>query len=314
MPVAFHDPVLRDEVVHYLVTDPSKDYVDATVGTGGHAEAISGRLEGSGRLICFDADEQALAVAQERLHRYRERLYFVHSNFAHLLRELNALNVKFVHGVLLDLGVSSLQLDEKDRGFSFREDEQVDMRMDRQQGFSARDVLNSYGEKELLHVLRTYGEERQARRVARKIVSSRPVETTGALRAIVESVVGQRYLTKSLARVFQAIRMEVNTELKNLERVLEDALVLLVPGGRIVVLSYHSVEDRVVKEYFRRQAATTVSSGRKELPPTVVEPRLRVLTKKPITPTAEESDRNPRARSAKLRVAERVASGGTNVA
>jgi 16S rRNA (cytosine1402-N4)-methyltransferase len=207
--------------------------------------------------------------------------------------------------------VSSLQLDDPLRGFSFREDERADMRMDQRQVFSARDVLNSYGEQELLHLLWTFGEERHARRIARKIIASRPVETTGALRAIVESVVGQRFLTKSLARVFQAVRIEVNAELKNLERVLQDAPALLSPGGRIVVLSYHSVEDRVVKEFFKREAATTVPSGRKELPPTVVEPRLRVLTKKPITPTELEMDRNPRARSAKLRAAERLPHGAT---
>jgi 16S rRNA (cytosine1402-N4)-methyltransferase len=311
MSVAFHDPVLRDEVVHYLVTDPTRDYVDATVGTGGHAEAICERLEAPGRLICFDADERALAAAKDRLGRFGERLLFVHSNFAHLLNELGTLHIRSIHGVLLDLGVSSLQLDDPLRGFSFREDERADMRMDQRQVFSARDVLNSYGEQELLHVLWTFGEERHARRIVRKIIASRPVETTGALRAIVESVVGQRFLTKSLARVFQAVRIEVNAELKNLERVLQDAPTLLSPGGRIVVLSYHSVEDRVVKEFFKRQAATTVPSGRKELPPTVVEPRLRVLTKKPITPTEPEMDRNPRARSAKLRVAERLPYGAT---
>jgi 16S rRNA (cytosine1402-N4)-methyltransferase len=263
------------------------------------------------RLICFDADERALAAAKDRLGRFGERLLFVHSNFAHLLNELGTLHIRSIHGVLLDLGVSSLQLDDPLRGFSFREDERADMRMDQRQVFSARDVLNSYGEQELLHVLWTFGEERHARRIVRKIIASRPVETTGALRAIVESVVGQRFLTKSLARVFQAVRIEVNAELKNLERVLQDAPTLLSPGGRIVVLSYHSVEDRVVKEFFKRQAATTVPSGRKELPPTVVEPRLRVLTKKPITPTEPEMDRNPRARSAKLRVAERLPYGAT---
>ena len=309
MPVAFHDPVLRDEVVRYLVTDATKDYVDATTGTGGHAEAICERLKPPGRLICFDADAQAIAASKERLARFHERTLFVHSNFAHLRRELGSLRVRAIHGLLLDLGVSSLQLDDPARGFSFRGDEQADMRMDQRQILTARDVLNSYEEGELRRLLQTFGEERNARRIARGIVASRPVDTTGKLKTIVESAVGQRFLTKSLARVFQAIRIEVNAELRNLERVLEDALPLLSPQGRLIVLSYHSLEDRMVKEFFRRQAATALPSVKKGLPPTLVTPQLRVLTKKPITPSVLEMDRNPRARSAKLRAAERVSEG-----
>jgi len=186
--------------------------------------------------------------------------------------------------------------------------------MDHRQTLTARDVLNRYEESELQRLLQTFGEERYARRIARGIVSSRPVDTTGKLRTIVESAVGRRFLTKSLARVFQAIRIEVNAELRNLERVLEDALPLLSPQGRLVVLSYHSLEDRMVKEFFRRQAATTLPPGKKGLPPTMVTPQLRILTKKPITPTVLEMDQNPRARSAKLRAAERVSERGDSCA
>lgn len=304
MSEAFHDPVLRDEVVRYLITDATKTYADATVGTGGHAEAICERLEGAGRLICVDADARALLLSRERLSRFHERLIFVHSNFSRLKEELHSLHIPALHGLLLDLGVSSLQLDDPQRGFSFRGNERVDMRMDQRQTLSAWDVLNRYEEKRLADVLWALGEERYARRIARRIVALRPVETTGALRTLVESVVGQRFLTKSLARVFQAVRIEVNAELQNLKQVLQDALFMLSPAGRIVVLSYHSLEDRIVKEFFRKQAASTIPSGRKEIPDTVVAPRLRLLTKKPVTPGELEIRRNPRARSVKMRVAE----------
>jgi 16S rRNA (cytosine1402-N4)-methyltransferase len=307
MPAAFHDPVLSSEALRFLITDATGVYVDATVGGGGHAEAICRQLHGSGRLVCVDTDGDAVDAARKHLAPFQNRLHFVHSNFGNLNRELRALAIASVQGMLFDLGVSSYQLNEPGRGFSFRADGKLDMRMDRRQQFSAWDVVNTYGEQPLADVLWKYGEERNSRRIARMIVRARPVSTTAALRSIVEAAVGKRFLTKSLARVFQAIRIEVNAELKNLQRILEDSLGILSPHGRIVMISYHSLEDRMVKEFFRREAAITTPITMNFVASKSIAPRLKILTKKPVTPSASEIDRNPRARSAKMRAAERCA-------
>jgi len=305
MPAAFHDPVLSNEALRFLITDATGVYVDATVGGGGHAEAICRQLHGSGRLVCVDTDGDAVDAARKRLAPFQNRLHFVHSNFGNLSHELRALAIAGVQGMLFDLGVSSYQLNEPGRGFSFRADEKLDMRMDRRQLFSAWDVVNTYGEQALADVLWKYGEERNSRRIARIIVRARTVSTTAALRSIVEAAVGKRFLTKSLARVFQAIRIEVNAELKNLQRILEDSLGILSPHGRIVMISYHSLEDRMVKEFFRREAAITTPIAMNSVASKGIAPRLKILTKKPVTPSASEIERNPRARSAKMRAAER---------
>jgi 16S rRNA (cytosine1402-N4)-methyltransferase len=302
---AFHEPVLREEVLHYLITKRTSVYVDCTTGGGGHAEAICGQLSGDGQLICFDADEDAIARARGRLGHFGSRVAFVHSNFKNLMPELRRLHINHVQGLLLDLGVSSFQLDNEERGFSFRADERIDMRMDRRQPLAGWDIVNRYEEKRLADVLWKYGEERNARRIARRIVQERDIDTTGALSRVVERVVGKQYLTKSLARIFQAIRIEVNDELGSLKGVLNDVPDVLTVGGRIVALSYHSLEDRIVKEFFKKESARTIPSGNKLVADVVRVPRLRILTKKPVKATAAELDRNPRARSAKMRVAEK---------
>jgi 16S rRNA (cytosine1402-N4)-methyltransferase len=301
-----HAPVLRDDALNYLLTDPTRVYVDATVGGGGHAEAICERLRENGRLICFDADADAITVARERLQHFGDRVLLVHSNFRNLRGELRFLGINVIQGLLLDLGVSSFQLDEAEKGFSFRIDARLDMRMDRKQLLSGWHVVNEYDEHALSAVLWKYGEERHARRIAKRIARARPVDTTSALGEIVAAVVGKKFLTKSLARVFQAIRIEVNDELKNLEQVLHDSVSILSPGGRLVVISYHSLEDRAVKTMFRREAITSIPSGHKYLPDETVIPRLKILTRKPVVPSLSEIARNPRARSAKIRVAERI--------
>jgi len=305
----YHVPVLCSEVVEFLITNPAGIYVDGTVGGGAHAEQICSRLSEHGRLVCFDADADAVGYSSRRLKRFGEQATIVHANVRTLKAELRALGIEGIRGMLLDLGVSSYQLDEGSKGFSFRSDDPLDMRMDRRQSLSARDLVNNLSEKDLADLLWRYGEERQSRRIARRIVSSRPLETTGALGTVVESVVGARFLSKSLARVFQALRIAVNDELRSLEQTLTEALDLLEPGGRLVVISYHSLEDRIVKEFFRAEATTSIPSGHKYLPDIERVPRLRVVTKKPVQPSVEECSRNPRARSAKLRVAERMASG-----
>lgn len=304
MDAPFHEPVLCSEVLDALVTIRSGVYVDATVGGGGHAGRICSRLGGAGRLICFDADEDAIRHATQHLRQSGERVTFVHANFRDLTSELHAKEIDRVRGFLFDLGVSSFQLDEGSKGFSFRSDERIDMRMDRRQTLSAWDVVNRYEEQKLAEIIWKYGEERNSRRIARKIVEARAMETTGECAAAIESAVGKRFLTKTLARVFQALRIEVNNELESLSAALKSAVDLLLPGGRIVVISYHSLEDRIVKNLFKNESAEKAPSGHKGVPDTVLTPSLRVITKNPVTASDEEIGRNPRARSAKMRVAE----------
>lgn len=308
---SFHTPVLAAAVVQYLPTAPDGVYVDGTLGGGGHAEAILMRLSSRGQLIGFDRDEQALLFARARLAQFGDRVRYIHENCANLRPVLEKLGVEQIHGLLLDLGISSHQVDDAVRGFSFQRDAHLDMRMDAWQQLDGWTVVNTYDEQRLADMFWTYGEEKLSRRIARRIVDARQhrsIDTTGELASIVESAVGRRFLQKSLARVFQAIRIEVNDELENLRNVLRDALDVLVLGGRIVVISYHSLEDRIVKDFFRTEARSAAPSGSKYLPDRPRQARLAILTKKPITPGADEIAQNPRARSAKLRVAERIGS------
>jgi 16S rRNA (cytosine1402-N4)-methyltransferase len=306
MSSAFHEPVLRDETLQHLFTIPGGTYVDCTVGGGGHAAALCARLDRSGRLICFDADAEALEQARVRLASCPSRVEFVHENYRHLAAVLRRLGAGPVQGILFDLGVSSHQLDETSRGFSFRSDAPLDMRMDRRASFTARELVNTASAEELEVVIREYGEERFARRIARAIVRARPLETTGALRDSVAGAVRGPMLTKTLARVYQALRIAVNDELRGLGEALRGAVDTLAPGGRIVVIAYHSLEDRIVKELFRGASATYVRAAVPMLPDTPVEPRLRVLTRRPVVPGEAETAANPRARSARLRAAERT--------
>lgn len=302
----YHTPVLLHEALRYLISDVNGVYVDGTLGGGGHAEGICSQLGSNGRLVCFDADEDAMRFASERLGKFSNRITFVHSNFRNLKSELARLGVTSIQGLLLDLGVSSFQIDKEARGFSFRGDERIDMRMDRRQAMSGLDVINKYDDVRLADVLWKYGEERNSRRIAKKIADAKPVETTGQLAEIVESAVGKQFLTKTLARVFQAIRIEVNDELRSLEQALADCLELLAPRGRIVVISYHSLEDRIVKNFFKAASLSSIPSGHKYIPDMVISPKLKILTKSPVLATEEETDRNSRARSAKMRAAEKL--------
>jgi 16S rRNA (cytosine1402-N4)-methyltransferase len=288
------------------VRDPEGTYVDGTTGGGGHAGKICDVLRGQGRLICIDADADALAFAGERLRGNRERISFVQANFGTLRDTVASLGVTRMHGLLLDLGVSSYQLDEVSRGFSFRGDAPLDMRFDTRGGQNALGVLNGLDEAGLERILREYGEEFAARRIARAVIARRPVTTTRELADAVESAVGGRFLTKSLARVFQAVRIAVNHELENLHRALEQGRDLLVPGGRLVVIAYHSLEDRIVKEFFKAEAARVIPSGHPLIPDTERTPSLTIITRKPVVPSDDEQRNNPRARSARMRVAERT--------
>ena len=303
---SYHTPVLLRESLEYLVTDPGGVYVDATLGGGGHTDALLSRLSPSGRVIALDQDDEAIAEASKRLASYGGRAILRRANFGGVLDEVHAAGATSVDGVLLDLGVSSHQLDDPARGFSFRGDERLDMRMDRRSGRSAYDVVNATEETELARILWEYGEERRSRQIARAIVRQRPVESTAALADLVGSLAPGPMATKSMARVFQAIRIEVNQELAQLRRCLSDIPAMLRTGGRLVVISYHSLEDRIVKEFIRESAADRIPSGSKFLPDQPRTPVLRPLTKKPVVAGPEEERSNPRSRSAKLRAAEKV--------
>lgn len=308
-PALYHVPVMLNEVLEYLLTTPDGIYVDGTLGGGGHAEKICEQLSAHGMLIGIDADADAISAATDRLQHVKKKNILVHNNTEHIAAILREQHISTIHGLLLDLGVSSFQLDEAVKGFSFRGNEKLDMRMDKRQALDAASVVNSYDEKALADIFFHFGEEKLSRKIARLIVRKRelkPIETTGELAAIVEQSVGGKFAVKSLARVFQAIRIEVNNELERLKSILQDAVNGLTVGGRIVVISYHSLEDRIVKQFFQSQASTRIPSGDKLIPDIALQPALKVLTRKPITATAEEIERNPRARSAKLRAAEKI--------
>jgi 16S rRNA (cytosine1402-N4)-methyltransferase len=295
---AGHVPVLVDEVMGFLSPRPGGLYCDATLGLGGHAARIMQLSAPSGRLVGLDRDEQALAQARTSLASYAGRVTFVHARFGSLPNTLRDLGLGPLDGCLIDLGVSSLQLDSAERGFSFSKPAPLDMRMDQSQGESAAALLGRLSAEELAQVLRDLGEERFARPIARAIVAARgPALTTTALAGLIARVVPARERGKNPAtRSFQALRIMVNDELGELQRFLAEAPACLRPGGRLVVLSYHSLEDRMVKRAFRAAAGSGAGA------------RLRILTKHVVTPAAPELRQNPRSRSAKLRAVERLPS------
>ena len=305
----FHIPVLVDEVLKYLLTNLEGIYVDGTLGGGGHSEAILSNISSKGQLLCMDVDDDALKFAQNRLRHFDERVNFVKANFSNLAQVLNQKSILQIDGLLLDLGVSSFQIDESSRGFSFQSDALIDMRMNRRQELDGWKVVNQYDQSRLAEIFLKYSEERNSKRIARRIIEMRSrhsIDTTTDLSDAIESAVGKKFLKKSLARIFQAIRIEVNKELDNLKKVLEDAIKFLVPGGRLVVISYHSLEDRIVKDFFREKSRTFIPSKHKLVKDEPIMPALKILTKKPLLASDDEITRNPRARSAKMRVAERI--------
>jgi 16S rRNA (cytosine1402-N4)-methyltransferase len=297
-----HIPVLAEEVVEGLGCRPGGVYVDCTVGYGGHAALILERSAPDGQLIGMDQDEAALRAAGERLRPYAGRVRLVRGNFQELKQQLRSMGVAEVDGVMFDLGVSSAQLDEPTRGFSFLADGPLDMRMDQRASLTAASLVNDLPEQELADLIYRYGEERYSRRIARAIVrarETRPFATTLELADVVRGSVPPPYRHGRIhcaTRTFQALRIAVNRELDVLEGALKDAVDVLAPGGRLCVISFHSLEDRIAKQTFR-----ALSRGE--------APCLSVLTKRPIVASEEERAGNPRARSAKLRVAERLTVG-----
>lgn len=299
----YHAPVLCHTVVAALVTNPAGTYIDATLGGGGHSAALLDALSEDGRVLGIDQDAEALKEAQARLKNHGARFLPVQANFADLERVVAQYGGKAVDGVLMDLGVSSHQLDAPQRGFSYRADGPLDMRMDTTAGQTAEDLVNHGSEADLVYLLRAYGEEPRARRIARRLVQVRPIASTQALVEVVEACVPGRERVKSLSRVFQALRIAVNDELGVLEQALQAALAVLKTGGRIAVISYHSLEDRRVKRFLR--FGNFAGQSVRDFYGNVQTP-WRLITRKPVMATPEEVAHNPRARSARLRVAEKT--------
>lgn len=310
-----HVPVMPGEVIELLQPQKGHIVVDGTVGGGGHSRLIAEAILPGGRLIAIDRDEETLARARAALAPFGDAVTFVHDDFCNLSRILSELGVSGVHGVLLDLGVSSFQLDQPKRGFTYRFDAPLDMRMDARATVTAADLVNSLSVEELTRIFRDYGEERWAHRIARKIVAERekaPLATTGQLVELVKTAIpaaARRSGPHPAKRTFQALRIAVNNELDALREGLHAAVDALLPGGRVAVISFHSLEDRIVKQAFAAMARGC------ECPPGLPvcrcgkEPLLNVLTRRPVLPSEEELQENPRARSARLRAAERTVLG-----
>jgi 16S rRNA (cytosine1402-N4)-methyltransferase len=297
---SYHDPVLLHESIEALNIKEEGVYVDATYGGGGHSRLILEKLGAKGHLLGFDQDEDALSNVTEN-----ERFTFVHHNFKHLKRFLRLHAFRHVDGVLADLGVSSHQLDDADRGFSFRFDTDLDMRMNQQGDLTAADILNNYDADSLQQVFSLYGEVRNSKSLAQRIVNERnaqPLKRIGDFLQLIDPLIrGNR--NRYLAQLFQALRIEVNDEIGALKTFLEDALEVLKPGGRMVIISYHSLEDRLVKNFFK--SGNFTGEPTKDFYGNIERP-FKIITKKAFIPTADEIKINPRARSAKMRIAEKI--------
>jgi len=297
-----HTPVLLKQSTDMLITDPDGVYVDATLGGGGHSTEILDKLGKEAVLIGIDQDEEALEAATEKIGS-DSRFLAIQGNFGYLSTLIPPEHHGKLSGILFDLGVSTHQIREPDRGFSFQKDGPLDMRMSSFSGVSAYQVVNEYGYEKLRDIIFHYGEERLSRQIAEAIIMNRPVETTGQLRNIIKDVVFGPHVVKSLARVFQAIRIEVNRELDMLKSALDDSLNLLKPGGRISAISYHSLEDRILKVFFRSGNHDDIIQ--KDFYGNELTP-IRPVNRSVITPAKDETEKNPAARSAKLRIAEKI--------
>lgn len=303
-----HTSVLLEETIENLDIKPEGIYLDGTLGGGGHACEVARRLKGAGRLIGIDQDEDAIAAAGERLRAFGDRVTLIRDNYANAVKALDGIGIHEVDGIVLDLGVSSYQLDNEERGFSYRYDAQLDMRMDRRQSLSAREIVNEYSEEQLTRILRDYGEEKFARQIAKHIVAARkdkPLETTGELNEIIKASIPAKMRAVGghpSKRTFQAIRIACNRELEVLQDSLDGLIDLLKPGGRLCVITFHSLEDRIVKTAFRRNENPCICPP--DFPVCVCGRASKgtVITRKPILPTAREREENNRAKSAKLRV------------
>lgn len=298
-----HIPVLLREAIEALQVQPGRRYVDCTVGEGGHAAAI---LERGGRLLGIDIDPQAIAVARETLHPYGQNAILINDSYEYLERICSETGFRPVHGVLFDLGMSSAQLADSNRGFSFHQDSPLNMRYSPAQELSAETIVNTYSVDELAILIEQYGEERRSRQIARSIVANRPISTTLRLATVVEKAVGFRGRIHPATRTFQALRIAVNQELKRLETALKQVAAVLCLGGRLVVISFHSLEDRLVKSFMRLESTDCICPPRTPVCQCGHKATYRLITKRVITPSPDEVLANPRSRSARMRVVERV--------
>ena len=306
-----HKSVLLNETIDGLNIQPDGIYVDGTLGGGGHAYEVCRRLGDKGSIVGIDQDAAAIEAAGNRLKDFGEKVTIVRSNYCDMKSKLHELGIDKVDGIVLDLGVSSYQLDTAERGFSYREDAPLDMRMDTRQKMTARDIVNDYEEMELYRVIRDYGEDKFAKNIAKHIVAARkekPIETTGELTEIIRASIPMKYQKKSghpAKRTFQAIRIELNRELEVLKDSLDDMIDLLNPGGRLCIITFHSLEDRIVKSAFRKNENPCTCPS--DFPVCVCGKVSKgsILTRKPILPSEEEMEENSRAKCAKLRIFER---------
>ena len=308
-----HYSVLLNETIENLNIKPDGIYVDGTLGGGGHAYQVASRLSEKGRLIGIDQDADAIAAAGERLKEFGDKITIIRSNYANMKEALHRIGVEKVDGIVLDLGVSSFQLDTPERGFTYRdENAPLDMRMDDRQSLTAKDIVNGYSEMDLYRIIRDYGEDKFAKNIAKHIVQERakkPIETTGELTEIIRASIPMKVQVTGghpAKRTFQAIRIELNKELEVLQNNLDDMIDLLNPGGRICIITFHSLEDRIVKTNFKRNENPCTCPS--DFPVCVCgkKSKGKVVTRKPILPSEEELEVNSRSKSAKLRVFERV--------
>lgn len=307
-----HVTVLREEAVDGLKIKPDGVYVDCTLGGAGHSRLIASHLSKAGVLIGLDQDTKALTAAKERLKDVTCHVHLVKTNFRHIAQVVRELGFTQVDGILFDLGVSSPQLDEGERGFSYHHEAPLDMRMDREQERTAYEIVNHSSEEELARILFVYGEEKFSRRIARRIVeyrTSKPIETTIELAEIIKEAIPaatRRSGPHPARRSFQAIRIAVNEELTVFEEALEQVMEILAPGGRVSVITFHSLEDRICKQFYLEQAKGCICPPHFPICTCHQKPKLKIITRKPILPSEEELEQNARARSAKLRVAEKL--------
>ncbi|PCI25035.1 16S rRNA (cytosine(1402)-N(4))-methyltransferase [Candidatus Peregrinibacteria bacterium] len=303
-----HIPVLLHQSVDGLNISQGMTIIDGTMGLGGHTKCILEKVGATGKVIAIDQDKKNIAIAETVLKKYEQSLKIVHDNFANIKEILEKNNIKSVNGILLDIGIASTHVDQEDRGFSYTSQGPLDMRMNNEQDIQASDILNTYSQRDIAKILSEYGEEKASWKISKAICEQREIkkfETTFDLTELLESVIKQKHKNK-YAQTFQALRIAVNNELDVLSRALEGIMPFLAPGGRIVVISYHSLEDRIVKRFFRKQAEDCICP--EQIPRCICSYRsqLKIITKKPITPPDDELTTNPRSRSGKLRIAERT--------
>jgi 16S rRNA (cytosine1402-N4)-methyltransferase len=308
MSSASHDPVLYKEILQALKPQNNGFYVDGTLGAGGHSLGVLEACAPNGKLLGLDVDPQALSLARETLAPHERRSILLQRSYTTLEVTLKEIDWPLVNGIVLDLGASSMQFDTPERGFSFREDAPLDMRFDPTRAQSAADIVNTYSEAELAEIIFRYGEERASRQIAKAIVRERPIRTTGKLASVIKGVMPRKkgMHVHPATRTFQALRIAVNDEMGAIESVLPQAVRSLAPGGRLAIISFHSLEDRLVKQYFRQESRDCLCPPKQPVCTCGHKASIKELNRKPSFPSDEETARNPRARSARLRVAEKL--------